>query len=133
MSACAGQEAESSGYIESGDFTVVAYRSATQTLQSAFTTVRDLGSVSYTIFGLRDAIRDGIVAGPRILVSGDPISPTDGHADNRGIKAVGKLEPGMSADVVAMSKSPLDDIHAVMDVGFVMTNGMVVKSFGGAK
>ena len=39
----------------------------------------------------------------------------------------------MSADVVAMSKSPLDDIHAVMDVGFVMTNGMVVKSFGGTK
>jgi hypothetical protein len=39
----------------------------------------------------------------------------------------------MSADVVAMSKSPLEDIHAVMDVGFVMTQGMVVKTFGGAK
>lgn len=329
-------------------FTVVAYRSATQTLMSGFTTVRDLGSVGYTIFGLRDAIRDGIVAGPRIIASGDPLSPTSGHADNHnlreelltaivrrgvcdgpdecqktvreairrgadvikvmatggtldesdggtgqqftdaelksiadtahslgrkvtahahakagidaciranfdsiehgmwadeetmkamkakgiwfvptaatityvgdtpekirngplkdlppvsmekvlklgtqprklvkmahqlgvgialgtdaplvphgqnaaemveyvnagmtpmealmtgtvnaaqagGIKGVGKLEPGMSADVVAMSKSPLDDIHAVMDVGFVMTQGMVVKTFGGAK
>jgi imidazolonepropionase-like amidohydrolase len=50
-----------------------------------------------------------------------------------GIKGVGKLEPGMSADVVAMSKSPLDDIHAVMDVAFVMTQGMVVKTSGGAK
>ena len=67
-------------------FTVVAYRSATQTLLSGFTTVRDLGSVGYTIFGLRDAIRDGIVTGPRILASGDPISPTDGHADNHNLR-----------------------------------------------
>ncbi len=67
-------------------FTVVAYRSATQTLLGGFTTVRDLGSTGYTVFGLRDAIRDGIVAGPRILASGDPISPTDGHADNHNLR-----------------------------------------------
>jgi imidazolonepropionase-like amidohydrolase len=67
-------------------FTVVAYRSATATLMGGFTTVRDLGSTGYTIFGLRDAIRDGIVAGPRILASGDPISPTDGHADNHNLR-----------------------------------------------
>jgi len=57
-----------------------------QTLLGGFTTVRDLGSTGYTIFGLRDAIRDGIVAGPRILASGDPISPTDGHADNHNLR-----------------------------------------------
>jgi imidazolonepropionase-like amidohydrolase len=67
-------------------FTVVAYRSALATLMGGFTTVRDLGSTGYTIFGLRDAIRDGIVAGPRILASGDPISPTDGHADNHNLR-----------------------------------------------
>jgi hypothetical protein len=31
-----------------------------------------------------------------------------------------------------MAKSPLEDINSVMDVGFVMTGGMVVKNFGGA-
>jgi imidazolonepropionase-like amidohydrolase len=67
-------------------FTVVAYRSAQATLMGGFTTVRDLGSQGYTIFGLRDAIRDGIVSGPRILASGDPISPTDGHADNHNLR-----------------------------------------------
>jgi imidazolonepropionase-like amidohydrolase len=67
-------------------FTVVAYRSAQATLMGGFTTVRDLGSQGYTIFGLRDAIRDGIVTGPRILASGDPISPTDGHADNHNLR-----------------------------------------------
>ena len=60
-------------------FTVVAYRSATATLMGGFTTVRDLGSEGYTILGLRDAIRDGIVLGPRIMASGDPISPTNGQ------------------------------------------------------
>lgn len=67
-------------------FTVVAYRSAQATLMGGFTTVRDLGSTGYTIFGLRDAIRDGIVTGPRILASGDPLSPTDGHADNHNLR-----------------------------------------------
>jgi imidazolonepropionase-like amidohydrolase len=67
-------------------FTMVAYRSATATLLSGFTTVRDLGSEGYTIFGLRNAIRDGIVLGPRIIASGDPISPTNGHADNHNLR-----------------------------------------------
>jgi imidazolonepropionase-like amidohydrolase len=67
-------------------FTMVAYRSATATLMAGFTTVRDLGSEGYTVFGLRDAIRDGIVPGPRILASGDPISPTNGHADNHNLR-----------------------------------------------
>ena len=67
-------------------FTVVAYRSATATLMSGFTTVRDLGSEGYTILGLRNAIRDGIVLGPRIIASGDPISPTNGHADNHNLR-----------------------------------------------
>src|SRR5262249_20816377 len=56
-------------------FSLVGLRSAYTTLLSGFTTVRDLGSQGYTILGLRDAIRDGIVPGPRIIASGDPISP----------------------------------------------------------
>ncbi|MEP7246372.1 MAG: amidohydrolase family protein [Gammaproteobacteria bacterium] len=67
-------------------FSLVAYKAATQTLMGGFTTVRDLGSTGYTIFALRDAIADGIVTGPRIIASGDPISPTNGHADNHGLR-----------------------------------------------
>jgi imidazolonepropionase-like amidohydrolase len=50
-----------------------------------------------------------------------------------GIKEVGRLEPGMAADVVAMAKSPLDDIQAVMDVSFVMRGGIVYKNAGAAR
>jgi hypothetical protein len=38
----------------------------------------------------------------------------------------------MAADIIAMSKSPLEDIHAVMDVGFVMRGGVVYKRVAGA-
>jgi imidazolonepropionase-like amidohydrolase len=67
-------------------FTVIAYRNAIATLMGGFTTVRDLGSQGYTVLGLRDAIRDGVVLGPRILASGDPMSPTNGHADNHNLR-----------------------------------------------
>jgi imidazolonepropionase-like amidohydrolase len=67
-------------------FTMVAYRSALATLMGGFTTVRDLGSEGYTVLGLRDAIHDGIVLGPRIIAAGDPISPTNGHADNHNLR-----------------------------------------------
>jgi imidazolonepropionase-like amidohydrolase len=67
-------------------FTMVAYRSATAALMSGFTTVRDLGSEGYTVLGLRDAIRDGVVLGPSIVASGDPISPSNGHADNHNLR-----------------------------------------------
>jgi imidazolonepropionase-like amidohydrolase len=67
-------------------FALVGAKNANTTLMAGFTTVRDLGSIGYTVLGLRDAIKDGLVPGPKILASGDPISPTDGHADNHGYR-----------------------------------------------
>jgi imidazolonepropionase-like amidohydrolase len=72
---------ESEGY-----FSLIGSRSAHATLMAGFTTVRDLGSEGSAIFALRDASRDGIVAAPKIIVSGDPISPTNGHADNHNLR-----------------------------------------------
>jgi imidazolonepropionase-like amidohydrolase len=39
----------------------------------------------------------------------------------------GSLAPGKAADIVAMAESPLDDIDAVLDVQFVMRDGVVFK------
>jgi imidazolonepropionase-like amidohydrolase len=72
---------ESEGY-----FSLIGARSARATLMAGFTTVRDLGSEGSAIYALRDAARDGIVAAPKIIVSGDPISPTNGHADNHNLR-----------------------------------------------
>ena len=55
---------------------------ARRTLEAGFTTVRNVGSSGDAAFALRDAIRAGLVAGPRILVAGESISPTGGHSDS---------------------------------------------------
>jgi imidazolonepropionase-like amidohydrolase len=56
---------------------------ARATLDAGFTTVRDLGANEpNTILGLRDAINQGIIVGPRILAAGHWIAMTGGHGDN---------------------------------------------------
>jgi imidazolonepropionase-like amidohydrolase len=63
-----------------GHLNLVAGAEATDTLMRGFTTVRDLGGPS---FGLKRAIDEGIVAGPRIYPSGAIITVTSGHGDFR--------------------------------------------------
>ena len=53
---------------------------ATDTLMRGFSTVRDLGGPA---FGLKRAIDEGLVAGPRIYPSGATITVTSGHGDFR--------------------------------------------------
>lgn len=59
---------------------LVAAAEASDTLMRGFTTVRDLGGPA---FGLKRAIDEGIVAGPRIYPSGAIITITSGHGDFR--------------------------------------------------
>jgi imidazolonepropionase-like amidohydrolase len=59
---------------------IVASAEATATLLRGFTTVRDVGG---PVFGLKRAIDDGVVAGPRIYPSGAMITTTSGHGDFR--------------------------------------------------
>jgi imidazolonepropionase-like amidohydrolase len=56
-------------------------KNARLTLQAGFTTVRNLGADGFTDVALRDAINAGDVTGPRLLVSGPPLSITGGHCD----------------------------------------------------
>jgi imidazolonepropionase-like amidohydrolase len=59
---------------------VVAGRNAAATLLRGFTSVRDCGGPT---FGLKRAIDEGVVLGPRIYPSGAFISQTGGHGDFR--------------------------------------------------
>jgi imidazolonepropionase-like amidohydrolase len=59
---------------------LVAGAEATDTLMRGFTTVRDVGGPA---FGLKRAIDEGVVAGPRIYPSGAVITVTSGHGDFR--------------------------------------------------
>jgi imidazolonepropionase-like amidohydrolase len=55
---------------------------ARKTLEAGFTTVRNVGADGYSDVALRDAINEGDVPGPRMIVSGPPLSITGGHCDN---------------------------------------------------
>ncbi|MGI9344021.1 MAG: amidohydrolase family protein [Gammaproteobacteria bacterium] len=68
------------------DVSLQAAMYARRTLLAGFTTVRDLGSRGNSIFALRDAIAAGKVPGPKLLVSGDAITPTGGHGDVHGYR-----------------------------------------------
>ena len=65
---------------EIGHLNLVAGAEATDTLLRGFTTVRDLGGPA---FGLKRAIDEGTLAGPRIYPSGAIITVTSGHGDFR--------------------------------------------------
>jgi imidazolonepropionase-like amidohydrolase len=55
---------------------------AKRTVEAGFTTVRNLGAGDFLDVGLRNAIRDGIAIGPRILAAASSIGSTGGHCDS---------------------------------------------------
>ncbi len=57
-------------------------KNARTTLEAGFTTVRNVGAGGYSDVALRDAINEGDIPGPRMLVSGPPLGITGGHCDN---------------------------------------------------
>jgi imidazolonepropionase-like amidohydrolase len=57
-----------------------------KTLMAGFTTVCDVGSSDYIDVGLRNAIRDRKIAGPRMLVAVHAIGATGGHCDHGGFR-----------------------------------------------
>jgi imidazolonepropionase-like amidohydrolase len=64
---------------------------ARQALAAGITTVRDLGGRGGVTFRLRDAIAQGIIAGPRIVAAGSPITITGGHCHFLGLEADGEV------------------------------------------
>ena len=72
-----------------GYINLVAGHEAEATLMRGFTTVRDMGGPT---FGLKRAIDEGIIAGPRIYPSGAFISQTAGHGDFRQLSEIPRTQ-----------------------------------------
>jgi len=73
--------------------TLVHGQAATQQLMRGFTAVRDVGGPA---FGLKRAIDEGVIPGPRIWPSGATITQTSGHGDFRS--PVHDLPRGVSGE-----------------------------------
>lgn len=74
-----------------GYLNLLAAAEATDTLMRGFTTVRDLGGPA---FGLKRAIDEGLVAGPRIFPAGAMITVTSGHGDFRQLFEIPRATGG---------------------------------------
>ena len=74
--------------------TTMGLTHALEMARGGFTTVRDLGGDTSAVIAIRDAVAEGRFPGPRIKVSGAPLSMIGGHAD----EATG-LPPELAAAV----------------------------------
>ena len=62
--------------------TIYGVKNAKNTLLAGFTTVRNVGAGHFADVALRDAIKNEVVIGPRMIVSGPTLSISGGHGDN---------------------------------------------------
>jgi imidazolonepropionase-like amidohydrolase len=89
-----------------GYSSLVAAAEATDTLLRGFTTVRDLGGPT---FGLKRAIDEGVVAGPRIFPSGAVITVTSGHGDFRQLFELPRILGGPPSRMEQLGASMVAD------------------------
>jgi imidazolonepropionase-like amidohydrolase len=97
-----------------------AASNAAAALERGSTTVRDLGSPNEVIFPLRDAIREGICNGPRIVAAGFVITTPTGHCHYVGQHA---SDPVTAREVAARQVAAGADVIKVMTSGGLHTPG----------
>ncbi|MGA9456576.1 MAG: amidohydrolase family protein [Pseudolabrys sp.] len=85
---------------------LLAAAEATSTLMRGFTTVRDMGGPA---FGLKRAIDEDLVAGPRIYPSGAVITITSGHGDFRQLSDLPRTIGGMLSRMEKIGGSMVAD------------------------
>lgn len=100
---------------------VKAALSAAKTLREGITTIRDMGGITGIDIAIRDMIEDGVILGPRMLVSGQAICMTGGHGHRWGCEADGAAEARKAAR--AQLKAGADQLK-VIATGGVLTKGV---------
>ena len=96
-------------------------------LKSGVTTIRDCGSKHKTAFFIKDAVRLGIIPGPRMVVCGRPITITGGHTWYMGGEANGKV--GVTNAVRQLVKEGADFIKIIATGGSTRTSVQFRQSF----
>jgi imidazolonepropionase-like amidohydrolase len=105
---------------------------AREVLMDGFTSVRD---VSGPAFGMKRAIDEGLLPGPRIWPSGPMISQTSGHSDNRTVGELpASVNPGPHPSVrygyVAVADG-VDAMHRVVRENLMRGASQIKLAVGG--
>lgn len=108
--------------------TLTGAANAVRTLSAGFTTVRNVGAWGFTDVALRDAINEGEISGPRMQVSGWPLSITGGHFDNNLMPWEAHATfPSVSDGPDAVRHMVREDIKYGADVIKFMASGGVLS------
>ncbi len=87
---------------------------ARQILEEGFTTVRSVGAADGIDLALKHAVDSGVIEGPRMWVSLEPLSPAGGHGD-----PTNTLDPNLPFDPLRLMRSvvtgPVEVTAAVRD------------------
>jgi len=100
---------------------LIAAKHAEAALRAGVTAVRDLGGWEGVDLGLKKAIHDGLIPGPRMLVSGKVLCMTGGQAHFMGREVDGPDEARKGAREQLKAGA---DVIKVMATGGVMTPGV---------
>lgn len=113
-----------------------AARIMNEMLHRGFTTVRDLGGATHALV---EALEQGLIPGPRLVICGKALSQTGGHTDFRGrydnrdpdyqtrrLGAMGRVVDG----VEACRHAARDEIRQGAQFVKVMANGGVASPTG---
>ena len=106
---------------EDVQLTVRAIGGAQRALRAGITTIREVGAKNEVIFAVKAAINAGLVVGPRLLVSGRPLTSIKGHCWFMGGEVANEEE------LLALMHRQIDlgaDLTKVMASG----GGMTVES-----
>jgi imidazolonepropionase-like amidohydrolase len=126
----AGSPAEAMGDV--GYNNLVAGDEATDTLMRGFTTVRDVGG---PVFGLKRAIDEGIIEGPRIYPSGAMITVTSGHGDFRQVTDLPRTIGGMLSRMEQLGGSLIvdspDEVRTRVREQFMQGAALIKLTVGG--
>ena len=122
-------KAERESKIEPEYRALFAANAASKTLMAGFTSVRNLGDGGMETISLREAIRKGLVIGPRIFTSGKTIATTGGHGDpTNGMPKDNYSPPTPEEGVI---DSPEEAIKAVRQRYKDGTDGIKITATGG--
>jgi imidazolonepropionase-like amidohydrolase len=108
--------------------TLTGAKNARLTLLAGFTTVRNVGARDFSDVALRDAINAGDVPGPRMLVSGPPLSISGGHCDNNMLPFdYHATEAGVADGIAAVQHKVRENIKYGSDLIKICATGGVLS------
>jgi imidazolonepropionase-like amidohydrolase len=102
---------------------------AKRTLLAGITTIRDVGASGFSDVAVRDAINDGEIPGPRMLVSGPALGITGGHCDSNLLAPeYNEVGEGVADGIVGVRHAVRRNVKYGVDViKFCGTGGVFSK------